>query len=669
MDKNIFPPVKVTKEKTGYSVGVWNRTYKFDSSPLLYSMISAGEELLASPMRVVGTENGKEIVWRDFRNFSMDKNADDEAKLCQSMQGERFLLNTAVSVFEDGCMDWRLTIVPRGRSVNQVFGIEAEDKGDRILSKLWIEIPLKKNLARFYQVVPNGKIKLDGKKVEGALSQAGAIPEKRIDLPFKQQVFIGSDKAGFGVFFESDENWQPQNDDSAIFCDVTDESVVLRIRLLDSEPKCWKEKGDANGMDLFPLTFRLGMMATPVKKFPDNPYYQKNVHIDCFKKIPMDYEDYLFGEYEGKGEIVLDKIQRQGADTLYIHEKWNDLQNSPELTASTAERLKLIVKESHKRNIKVVPYFGYEISTLSPEFGKHYDEYVSKDGFRGNWYRKPWQRDIVVCYNSGWQDYFVENVKKLFENYNIDGIYLDSIMPAHSCKNEKHGCGYRDYDGNLKATYPVWAVRNLMRRLYKMVKEYGGFIASHSYGCFSLGSIAYSDMLWEGESVQSIMLTGEMDSIPEDYFRSVYTGRNLGVPVNMLCYSNPPKWTFTQATANALPFGIIPKPNDAGKFLDEMSGVWKALDSFDFNGAVWKPYYDNDVRTDNKNVAVSYYDNEKQALLFVSNMKNSPTGKVRITLPQKFRSVVNAVSGMKYEADNITVEFEKFDYAILLAEK
>ena len=39
MDKNIFPPVKVTKEKTGYSVGVWNRTYKFDSSPLLYSMI------------------------------------------------------------------------------------------------------------------------------------------------------------------------------------------------------------------------------------------------------------------------------------------------------------------------------------------------------------------------------------------------------------------------------------------------------------------------------------------------------------------------------------------------------------------------------------------------------------------------------------------------------
>ena len=376
-----------------------------------------------------------------------------------------------------------------------------------------------------------------------------------------------------------------------------------------------KEKGDANGMDLFPLTFRLGMMATPVKKFPDNPYYQRNVHIDCFKKIPMDYEDYLFGEYEGKGEIVLDKIQRQGADTLYLHEKWNDLQNSPELTASTAERLKLIVKEAHKRNIKVVPYFGYEISTLSPEFGKHYDEYVSKDGFRGNWYRKPWQRDIVVCYNSGWQDYFVENIKKLFENYNIDGIYLDSIMPAHSCKNEKHGCGYRDYDGNLKATYPVWAVRNLMRRLYKMVKEYGGFIASHSYGCFSLGSIAYSDMLWEGESVQS------------------------------------------------------PKPNDAGKFLDEMSGVWKALSSFDFNGAEWKPYYDNDVRTDNKNVAVSYYDNEKQALLFVSNMKNSPTDKVKITLPQKFRSVVNAVSGMKYDAEKIIVEFEKFDYVILSAEK
>ena len=53
----------------------------------------------------------------------------------------------------------------------------------------------------------------------------------------------------------------------------------------------------------------------------------------------------------------------------------------------------------------------------------------------------------------------------------------------------------------------------------------------------------------------------------------------------------------------------------------------------------------------------------------MSNMKNFPTGKVKITLPQKFRSVVNAVSGMKYDAEKIIVEFEKFDYVILSAEK
>lgn len=669
MDKNSFTPVRVEKFADGYSVAVWNREYKFGASPLLSSVKSAGEELLAAPMRVVGVENGKEIAWRDVSTFLMDGCTDEEATLCRSMQGERFLLNATAIVFEDGCMDWYLNIAPRGQSVNQAFGLEPNDNGDRILSELWIEIPLKKEIAQFYQIAPIGKITFDGKDIDGALAQAGRLPLVSMEMPFKQQLFIGGDKVGFGVFFESDENWQPQNENDAISCVIEKDAVVLRIKLLDSEPKSWREKDTSNGMYLFPVTFRVGMVATPVKQFPENPYFQKAVHIDCFKKIPMDYEEYLFGEYEGAGETVLDKIKRQGVDTLYIHEKWNDIQNSPELTTVAADRLKLIVEEAHKRNIKVIPYFGYEISTLSPEFGKHGIEYMRISESKWHWYRKPWQRDLGVCYNSGWQDYFVENIKKLFETYHIDGLYLDSTMVVYACKNEKHGCGYRDGDGNLKETYPVFAVRTLMKRLHNIVKEYGGVIACHSYASFSLGTIAYADMLWEGESVQSLMLTGKVEKVPEDYFRAIYTGKNLGVPVNMLCYSNPPKWTFSQATANALPFGILPKPNDAGGFLDEMSGVWKALSLFDFNGSVWKPYYDNDIRPKNPVVVVSYYETVKQALFFVCNMKNKPTGRVDVKLPQKYRSIVNAVSGERIDSEKITVEFKAFDYVILFAEK
>lgn len=660
---------KITAESDDKTccVSVWNRRYLFGKSPLLSSVISSGKELLASPMRVVATENGSEAVWEDVKNFVMDGDEDDEIRVCQSMQSARFVLNNVVTVSEDGCMEWSVTVVPRGRSVNQVFGIEKEDKGDRILSRLWIEIPLKKECAKFYQVVPGGNVVLDGENKDklGALAWSGATPEKSIDLPFKEQVFLTNDETGFGVFFESDEFWQPLDKNKAISCEVRDGEVVLRIRLLDEEPKCWKEKGSSNGMDLFPLTFSMGMMVTPVKEFPQNPYKERAVHIDCFKKIAPDYEDYLFGEYESDGETVFDKIKRQGVNTLYIHEKWNDLQNSPEITRKTADRLKLIVDGAHKRNIKVIPYFGYEISTLSPEFGKHYKEYVSVDGMRGNWYRKPWQRDVVVCYASGWQDYFVNKIDELFAKYGIDGIYLDSIAVMHTCKNESHGCGYRDYDGNLVATYPVRAVRRLMKRLSKVTKKYNGTIASHSYGSFALPTLYYTDLFWEGESVQSIMLKGELDEAPIDYYRSVYTGRNVGVPVNMLCYSNPPEWTTRQATATALAFGVMPKPNDAGAFLDEISEIWKVLDGFSFVDAKWKPFYDNDVSVSDENVVVSYYENENQGLFFVCNMKNQPT-KVSVKLPSRFCKIKDAISGKDYRTE-LSLEFKKFDYAIISA--
>ena len=46
-------------------------------------------------------------------------------------------------------------------------------------------------------------------------------------------------------------------------------------------------------------------------------------------------------------------------------------------------------------------------------------------------------------------------------------------MPI-GCANERHGCGYRTTDGELRSTYPIFAVRRLMQRLYAMIHPEGG---------------------------------------------------------------------------------------------------------------------------------------------------------------------------------------------------
>lgn len=64
--KRIAPwtPVKAKTGKAGVEVGVWGRTYRFAGAPLPTSVETAGEEILAAPVRLAGRENGKPLEWK-----------------------------------------------------------------------------------------------------------------------------------------------------------------------------------------------------------------------------------------------------------------------------------------------------------------------------------------------------------------------------------------------------------------------------------------------------------------------------------------------------------------------------------------------------------------------------------------------------------------------------
>ena len=658
-------PIKTYSNGKSKEIDVWNRKYTLSDSPLLSSILSGGEEILASPMRLVGTENGQDLVIRDVTSVLMHGGDGYSVGACQYMQTPRFIINTKLSAEYDGCMDWQITLATHGLSVAQVFGIADGDNGVRELSRLWLEIPIKKKFAHSYQYAPMVKPKIDGNYPDkpATLTHIGAMPQKSLELPFVHQVFLSGDEAGFAIFFESDENWQPEDKSRVIECLNQDDSVLLRVHLLDSEPISWFDKQDNGGVNLMPLTFRIGMQTTPVKPFPSNPYREKNVHIDCFKKIPQTYEEFLFNAFENGDETALDRIKRLGVNTLYIHEKWNDIQNSPFLTEDSANRLKLIVDEAHKRGMKVIPYFGYELSSLSP----YYNEDYLYSNMEWHWYRYPWQRAPQVCYGSEWQDIFVSQLEKVMDEFGFDGLYLDSIKPSRECSNEKHGCGYRDREGNLHDTYPVFAVRKLMKRLCAMVEKRGGTICTHSAGDFSMATMAFSHCIWEGETVQSQFLKGTIKEAPEDYYRAIYTGRNIGLPINMLCYSNPPAWTFRQALSNALPYGIIPKPVDVGEPLEYMSKVWNVLDEFSVENALWKPYFSNGIKVSSDKVRFSYYQHEQKMLAFVANMVDVPSGNVSVELPIKATQITDALSDcvIAENTDTLQISLDGFDHRIL----
>ena len=670
--EKLFEKIEIKQDGKDCKIMPWNREYTLSSTPFFSSIISNGEQLLARPMELVGVENGKELKLVDGESLFMNDISEQSVSTCQYFESSSFVFNTSVKVEEDGYARWGFTISSKGRSVAQVFGLNKNDDNGRVLEKLWLEIPLKKSVAVSYQFAESQKdIYVDGKIPSGVrpLNTAGAMAKTDIKFPFVEQVFISNDKIGFALMLESDENWQYADDKNVIECIVKDDEVVLRLHLLDSESEKWKNKKDYNdGLDLIPLVYRFSTQVTPIKEYPANPYTEKNMHIDCFKKILEPYEEFLFKPYANDTDIALDRIKRMGVNTLYIHEKWNDIQNSPIVTKRSADRLKLIVDEAHKRGMKVIPYFGSEMSSLDPAYAEHGEEYTKSD-IHWHWYRYPYQRALRVCPNSNWQDEFIKNYIKLYDEFGFDGLYLDSLYPAEICRNTKHGCGYVGVDGQLHGTYPVGATRRFMQKMYKAIKERGGTVCLHLNSTFPLNMVAYADCLWEGEPVQVEFLKGKVERVPEGYYRSVYSGRNIGVPINMLCYSSD-VWSYDEAMSNALFLGIIPKPVDIGDPLEKTSALWKVLDGYAIEKAKWVNCYEGKIIADNDNLRIGYYQTDNDALCFVTNLVKAKVEKANVTLDKKAKKVCDAYTNeiLAENCNSFTLDVEQFAHRIFKIE-
>lgn len=666
-----FIPLRAETNELYHTVHVIGRDYTFGPDGMLTSIISQGHEMLAAPIRVVAVEDGKESAWdmdypeNESESFIQHR-SDEEIVICGTKQSERFIVNTCYTVGYDGNIDIDMKLMTRGKTVAQEFGI-ANIKPTRFqLDRLWIEIPLRSEACTLFHMYPNSEMRLADGTIRPltAMSMSGRLPEQSVCLPFKPLLWLGNEERGVGWFAESDRNWQSADSDTAMEIIRDGEILVLRIRLLDSHPYVWQ--GDVeNGMQLYqPIDFHFGLQVTPVKPFPKQPYIHNAFHLDCGIKIRGNYIDFLSAENR------FDKLAEKGVTTLILHEKWNKSQNWFELSEFTAHQLRYICDECHKRGIKVLPYFGYEFSTMSPMWSKLHEKVVctNKDGkAEGGWWRVPFQRDYRVCYNSEYQDWFINGIANIMDTYHIDGVYLDSTAQAVCCYNEAHGCGWYDQDGKLHGTYTWNAIRQLFKRLYEVVSSRGGQINVHSFACVNVMALPYIHQSWYGENLQFTLMKGNTQDIDLDYFRAEYIGRNMGVPVEFIAYENRPLWTFEQALSCSILHGILPRPNDIDYPLELMSSVWKIIDAFPIEQSDWKPYWNNKVTTSNEKVKVSYYryttlDGNVQLLAFVVNISAVPIARVNIDFNENVAMAIDM-------ADKAEIGFdfglEQYGYRIL----
>ena len=170
-------------------------------------------------------------------------------------------------------------------------------------------------------------------------------------------------------------------------------------------------------------------------------------------------------------KTTLEHIKDYGVNVLVFHEHWSDIQSYPDYNHE--EEIKNLVKLCHENGIKLLLYFGYQLSNIAPEWKDCYEECLTKLPGEAvapfeHWQRQPEQKAYTVCHNSKWQNFIAQGIKRVMKDFGIDGVYLDGTTEPWKCVNHLHGCGYKLANGDYQPTYPIFAVRDLMKRIYNI---------------------------------------------------------------------------------------------------------------------------------------------------------------------------------------------------------
>jgi hypothetical protein len=557
-----WTPVAASNDR----VSVWGRTYRFGVLPLPGGISAKDAEILTAPVTLEGVADGRPLTWSGTAARLVDARP-ARVKLATTAESDALRCEGEVVVEYDGMVRCDFRLVPKS--------------GKARVERLALEIPLAAQHAAFLHTWPGQW---------GSAGNSAALPRDGYRGPFKPFVWLGDHERGFCWFAESDRNIFTREPGQVIEIKRSGDRVVLRVNLVT----------EAKVID-GPLDYTFGFQATPVK--PPRP--------DAW-----DYRIVHDGDY-ALAAPALDRLAGLGVRTICFHEHWTDIQNYPRTTHGP--ELDRLVAACHQRKIQLLLYFGYLMSDLAPEWERYHEDCLVSPR-AGEYKRQPSQTAYIVCYRSHWQDFLAQGIDRVMADHGVDGVYLDGTSEPWGCTNRRHGCGYVKPDGTVGTTYPIFATREMMKRIYTIVKRRNpaGQVNVHQSTCMTIPTLAFATSYWDGEQLQSLpRKASALKILPLDAFCAEFMGHNWGVPAELLWYGSGP---FRRAEAMSM--GLlhdIPVRSGSPADTEVASRLWTTFDAFGRHEATWLPYWGNDhfVRTSPAGVKASVYNRPGRGMIAV----------------------------------------------------
>lgn len=617
MKHEVFPPwspIEVCETAESVMISIWGRQYQFNGSSFLSQVKSTECNLLASPITITAQVDGSPIDWNKS-SIHTAKKTPQKVVLEQTRHSDSLGMSATISVEYDGLIrvDWQLAPI-----------------GEVQLDELTVDIPLKREQAPLFYYCP----RRDNNNPGTGAGTGGVVPKDGFTTSFAPYIWFGNEERGLAWFCESAENWSNDGAEAAIEIVASKDVVILRLRLITESLSL---AVDGNPQSTLAYTF--GLQGTPVKAIEKSAWDTRIYHVN--QELPE------FREVRLKvSEEVLDSLSMSGVKTLCLHEHWTDIEGY--FTTDYSDDLKLLIERCHDKGMQVLLYFGFLISDLAPEWPVLGAECVVHPDDKGcyvpfDYPPQPIQNAYTVCYNSRWQAVTVEGISKALSQYNADGIYLDGTTIPWGCRNQAHGCGYSRSDGTRGYTYPVFAVRKLMKSLYEAVLQHNpnGQVNVHSSYYLTVPTIAWStgytngeQFAWDEVEQQTVANDAKefrTAALPLDRFRCEFMGYPLGVPADFLADTRGPFSNFSEACSFSLLHDVPVRIWMRYEF-ELQKQLWMVRDDFSCSEAEWLPYWRNSnlVEVETEGAYCSLHRHQQRGILaIVSNL--SPQSQLVIS--------------------------------------
>jgi hypothetical protein len=595
----------------GTDVSLWGRTYEFDDSIFPTRIVNQGVEQIARPIELVLETKGRRHAWKKASNRVSGAKA-TEVVLTYHTSCDAASIEGSVTVEYDGVAIFDFTVTPTD--------------SPRIDS-LRLEIPFRRSEASFLKVY--GPI-APWAKEEMYIALIGDVPNdtnfeqaeikdsySRHWMPegwtgkedfFAYEVYVGNDERGFLVVQDTEENRFVSG--SYFTLRYEGDVTIAEFHLIDTPTQIEK-----------PLRYRLALAATPFKKYRHSVEYE----VSCCAPWGGDWS------VENESRIL-----RRGS-TLWT---WGRMEKDYMATEESPDFLKKWTSRFRKEGVELlINSSNCFIPTPYEPFDTFKDEWLGEPGVTyANFDRRNGVDMVKISPQGSFADFYMWWLKRRIDQDGIGGLYFDLTGPVGN-SNALSGGGWTDEQGVRHMTSDIFALRELYKRIYTLLKEEGEkrgtefWLMQHSpEGLLA----AFTDLTTKGEGYNVIR---SWKPVTPNFFRA-FSLKPLGPAFTLYPGASLPWFEDRAPHYSALARTLINGSLTTDIFPDQVAmdlfPIWKWRKEFAVGRAEFIPWYARDerIKTTPPSLYVSVWKRPGQAMVVASNLTDEPVeGTVSLDFP------------------------------------